>query len=749
MKTIIVLLSVAVLAAFCAEGVTLTKVHSAIAAKATVQLSQNELFQMMTTDIYDEQLKAASLGKDEATVRNYLRTRLALFDAAVGWTANTMNQQVWETMRDILVREVCVAFSYDTVTDWKVKLGQLFMLPGVHAAKNGAMGAAYNDDALLKAYNAERSAVIFDSDKLDDNIAKLYTALAEPAAGAKNKDYNVRALLHLMDRSAAYGEAKVFQAAVACDNAFDQDKKVTNTCKQSLPVNCDDKGKCTFDSTKVAKSSGALDRFGASFLTEAPGSLRHHLWRLWRDQQSTDTKVVGAAQAIVKKCRINYGHVDTQFRRVMEQVATTGKALKKHIFTNKETHALQYYCARNNLCFFPNGTDHFTPDYPFRKMNKGVETVTKLTSESLAKFNMADLSADELKYMNTLGLYTSRVVTVTEDKDKKKTCGDTCKKGNLVNEDACKADDKGNLKDCFEAKFLGGSQNYFFKDVTIDDKANKNKPLKWTTGGSVFMMDQKEVNADSKRWQGFTLPHALAAGPSGTTDEYFQAADLMGVGRVPFTNCLVRNAAFGNMILQNHHTFPEIMQGAWDPIRDDMPKWQEDLTSASAPGHQHVTDYLKCDEAFKTKEVPDRTPFDWDGKKAPTFPNNGKKFSLPADAAKGALRTAMLAKLDELTKAAEKKDDLWSVFTTATDFGTANFPKDWNVFTIGDNLKKAFCPQLKNEEEKLVFCPASAAAPAAASATSASATPAKPASTSATPAKPASASATPAKPGKF
>jgi len=71
-------------------------------------------------------------------------------------------------------------------------------------------------------------------------------------------------------------------------------------------------------------------------------------------------------------------------------------------------------------------------------------------------------------------------------------------------------------------------------------------------------------NDQNREWLGKMADGGLAVdcGPSGTTDELLQAADFVGVTLDEYGACLMRDAALGNMLLQEHHSYAEVAQGA-------------------------------------------------------------------------------------------------------------------------------------------------------------------------------------------
>lgn len=99
----------------------------------------------------------------------------------------------------------------------------------------------------------------------------------------------------------------------------------------------------------------------------------------------------------------------------------------------------------------------------------------------------------------------------------------------------------------------------------------QGRSLTWTTGGNFLKVPRNDVNAP---WFDAMVQDGLMidAGPSGTTDEAFQFADFAGVSKTKDGACNFRDALFANMIIQMHHSFPEIAQGASDSKRAS-PAW--------------------------------------------------------------------------------------------------------------------------------------------------------------------------------
>jgi len=100
------------------------------------------------------------------------------------------------------------------------------------------------------------------------------------------------------------------------------------------------------------------------------------------------------------------------------------------------------------------------------------------------------------------------------------------------------------------------------------------KAFPWAPGAAFKILPLNDVNRDwlTKAADG---GFAVDCGPSGTTDELLQAADYTGVTMDMYGACLMRDAAFANMLLQEHHSYAEVSQGA--ASRDRFtPKWSWD-----------------------------------------------------------------------------------------------------------------------------------------------------------------------------
>jgi len=95
--------------------------------------------------------------------------------------------------------------------------------------------------------------------------------------------------------------------------------------------------------------------------------------------------------------------------------------------------------------------------------------------------------------------------------------------------------------------------------------------LTWTSGGNFLKVPRNDING---KWFDAMVDDGLMidAGPSGTTDEACQFGDFASVTLTKAGACAFRASLFANMIVQVHHSYPEIVQGAFDSVRA-APAW--------------------------------------------------------------------------------------------------------------------------------------------------------------------------------
>jgi len=102
-----------------------------------------------------------------------------------------------------------------------------------------------------------------------------------------------------------------------------------------------------------------------------------------------------------------------------------------------------------------------------------------------------------------------------------------------------------------------------------------DKPVPWGYGSCVWDMENYKDGGKlvpltyNKDWKEAMEADGLAvdAGPSGTTDEILSVADWLGMTDNAYSFCAIRDAAFANMIIPQHHSMGEIIQGAFDGYR--------------------------------------------------------------------------------------------------------------------------------------------------------------------------------------
>jgi hypothetical protein len=109
----------------------------------------------------------------------------------------------------------------------------------------------------------------------------------------------------------------------------------------------------------------------------------------------------------------------------------------------------------------------------------------------------------------------------------------------------------------------------------VDGFETGTKPVPWGYGSCVwdmnFFKDGDKITplTYNKDWKESMEADGLAvdAGPSGTTDEILSVADWLGMTDNAYSFCAIRDVAFANMIIPEHHSMGEIIQGAFDGYR--------------------------------------------------------------------------------------------------------------------------------------------------------------------------------------
>lgn len=120
--------------------------------------------------------------------------------------------------------------------------------------------------------------------------------------------------------------------------------------------------------------------------------------------------------------------------------------------------------------------------------------------------------------------------------------------------------------------------------VSVDGFESGTKTVPWGYGACVWDMNNYKDGEKivpltyNKNWKEAMEADGLAvdAGPSGTTDEILSVADWLGMTDNAYSFCAVRDVAFANMIIPEHHSMGEVIQGAFDGYRlaNKMPNFE-------------------------------------------------------------------------------------------------------------------------------------------------------------------------------
>jgi len=297
-----------------------------------------------------------------------------------------------------------------------------------------------------------------------------------------------------------------------------------------------------------------------------------------------------------------------------------------------------------------------------RSSAPNIDVTSKTTQNGLAALSMPKLSQDEIDYFNNKALYDAR------------------------NDKPAMGEEPVTTK-----QLTSGDKNQNF--ITPFNKDKKDAKIsKWTSGGIIWALDPKSglITTQGIKWQEVTRPFALGAGPSGTTDELLQHADWTGIGRTGLGSCQMRDGAMSNMILYNHHTFAEVMQGAAGAQRPNLKDW--------VPGDgKTIPDYIAawydCDQYNDNKAGNVPINFQWTGTAAPTFDagkNTEAKFWTPLS--RETTSKAVFAELNQ-------NKELRTALNTQSDFGVT---QNTGAEVAAPAAKTAFCGALTSANYKMV-----------------------------------------------
>lgn len=126
-----------------------------------------------------------------------------------------------------------------------------------------------------------------------------------------------------------------------------------------------------------------------------------------------------------------------------------------------------------------------------------------------------------------------------------------------------------------ENAFMMNYAQYFYD-------GERQSPFPFNSGGNFFNFLKPDGTFDTTKWTVDWITSMagdgldIDCGPSGTTDELLTFGDWVGVTGNDYGYCMMLDSAIAGMVLYEHHSLAEVLQGADNGVRNVNPslKWR-------------------------------------------------------------------------------------------------------------------------------------------------------------------------------